>query len=559
MTSSSKKLRVGLLLDSFDQPAWEYLMLERLCQSDYAEIVLLVMNDAPVPVRHVGLSARIARIFQKQSELMYQLFYRYEQRHFRSIVDPFETKNSSKLLAGIPRLDVVPRQGKFSDWILDDDVETIRNHNIDVFIRLGFRLLRGSILDSAACGVWSYHHGDNRVVRGGPAGFWETFDNHPWTGMIVQILNEDFDNGQVLYRSYSATETRSPRLNRCGFYWKGVAIIPRMLRELHSIGGERFQAKLDSKNEDLEFYSGRSHTQPTNLQFLCLLPRFVLNYAKIKFRWWFTRDQWILMYDFRDGLSTSFWRFKKLVPPKDRFWADPHIVFKDDRYYVFFEDCPWDSEKGRISLMIMEGDGTHGEPVPILERPYHLSYPFIFEWEGEHYMIPETMDNRTIEVYRCVEFPYNWEFHTTLMDDIDAVDATLLHYQDKWWLFANIGEHPGISTMDELFLFYSHDPLGNDWTPHPMNPIVSDVRSARPAGRIFEHNGRIYRPSQNSSGGYGRGLCLNHIDRLTESEYQEHQVSSAAPNWDKDIIGLHTFNHAARLTMIDAKLRRWKW
>lgn len=209
--------------------------------------------------------------------------------------------------------------------------------------------------------------------------------------------------------------------------------------------------------------------------------------------------------------------------------------------------------------MIMEGDGTHEEPVTVLERPYHLSYPFVFESKGEYYMVPETMENRTIEAYRCVEFPYKWEFYKTLMYDVDAVDATILYFDQRWWLFTNIREHPGISTADELFLFHSDDPLGNNWTPHPMNPVVSDVRSARPAGRIFEHEGRIYRPSQNSSGGYGRALCLNRIERLTESEYLERQVSWAEPNWDKDIVGLHTFNNEARLTMIDAKLRRWKW
>lgn len=559
MTQTPNKLRVGLLLDSFAQPAWERRMLEQIRNSEYAEIVLIVKNNAPVPARKSGLLAKIDRIFRHRGELVYQLFCNFEQKRFRSKLDPFEKNDTSELLSGIAQLDVVPRQAKFSDWIPDADVETIRSHDLDVFLRLGFRLLRGSILDTAACGVWSYHHGDNRVVRGGPAGFWEAIKNHPWTGIIVQILSEDFDNGQVLYRSYSDTELRSPRLNRNGFYWKGAVIMPRLLRNLHALGRERFQAKVDDQNQNLEFYSGVSHTQPTNVQLLRLAPGLLAKYVKAKFRWWFTEDQWILMYELRDGPATSFWRFKKMVPPKDRFWADPHIIFRNNRYYVFFEECLWASGKGYISLLEMEEDGSFSEPVKILERPYHLSYPFVFLWHGEDYMIPETMDNSTIEVYKCVEFPHKWEFHTTLMSDLEAVDATLFHYQERWWLFANIREHPGISTTDELFLFHSDDPLGTNWVSHPMNPIVSDVRTARPAGKIFERNGAIFRPSQNSTGGYGRGLCLNRIEYLTENEYKERVVSTANPDWDRRIVGLHTYSHEGRLTTIDAKLRRWKW
>ena len=144
------------------------------------------------------------------------------------------------------------------------------------------------------------------------------------------------------------------------------------------------------------------------------------------------------------------------------------------------------------------------------------------------------------------------------MEDISAVDATLFQHQDKWWLFVNIAENEGASLCDELFLFHSESPLSSEWIPHPRNPLISDIKKSRPAGRIFERNGRIYRPSQIDSPHYGYGTNLNEIIRLTETEYEEKPVASIEPKWDKNITGAHTFNYGHGLTLIDARLRRRK-
>ncbi|MEQ1516354.1 MAG: hypothetical protein ABL931_07700, partial [Usitatibacteraceae bacterium] len=197
-------------------------------------------------------------------------------------------------------------------------------------------------------------------------------------------------------------------------------------------------------------------------------------------------------------------------------------------------------------------------PVTVLDRPYHLSYPFIFEFENNTYMIPETLANRSIELYKCTEFPHKWEFQKFLMQNCLAVDSTLFNWHGKWWLFANQVETVGASTWDELFLYYSASPTSDDWIPHPGNPIVSDARSARPAGRLFMHNQRIYRPSQNCSGHYGYGFNICEITKLTETEYEEIVVTKVTPNWDKDVISTHTFNYEDGLTVVDCQIRRRK-
>jgi hypothetical protein len=212
--------------------------------------------------------------------------------------------------------------------------------------------------------------------------------------------------------------------------------------------------------------------------------------------------------------------------------------------------------RGHISVIELDRDGRASESRRILERPYHLSYPFLFEHEGTLYMIPESGENQTVELYRCTDFPHGWEFVHNVMEGVRAYDTTLLHRDGRWWLFTTLVETEGSSSWDELFVFSSDSPLSREWTPHPRNPVISDCRSARPAGPIFEHRGALYRPSQNSSGRYGRGFNLGRIDVLDGDSYREEIVSRALPEWEDDLLATHTFSRSGDLHVIDAQIRR---
>lgn len=142
------------------------------------------------------------------------------------------------------------------------------------------------------------------------------------------------------------------------------------------------------------------------------------------------------------------------------------------------------------------------------------------------------------------------------MENIEAVDSTLVRHEGKWWLFANVTEYEGASSWDELFLYSSDDLFSTDWTPHPANPIVSDCKSARPAGRLFQQNGTLYRPSQNCSHRYGYGFNLAEVKQLNETSYKEDVVTRVEPNWDKSIVGTHTFSRVNSLHVVDALYRR---
>ena len=270
------------------------------------------------------------------------------------------------------------------------------------------------------------------------------------------------------------------------------------------------------------------------------------NYKKV--------EQWCLLFYLFNNKSKMQRKFQRIIPPKDRFYADPFVVKKGKRYFVFIEEFPYKEKKGYISYFEIDEHGNYTPTKKILERPYHLSYPFIFEFENNWYMIPESSENKTIDLYKCISFPDKWEYVRTLLNNIIGLDNTILEKNGKWWLFTSTPE-TNESPNDTVSIFYSEDLLRGEWIPHPKNPIISDVRRARSAGRIFYTNGNLIRPSQDCSGGYGRGIKLNLIKKLDENNYEEIPYGSIYSH-EKKIYGIHTYSKDGDLTVFDYKILR---
>ncbi len=548
------KLRVGVLLDSKTVPAWTFRILESIAQSDCAQLSLIVVAN-----RDSASEGFLSKLWRNRNKLVYFLYSRLDSMLFPVSPDAFAPRGLNYIANKVDTIEVTPIEKGFSDYFPDEAVSRIEEAKLDVVLRFGFNILRGGILGVAKHGVWSYHHGDNQRNRGSPAGMWEVLEGWPETGSILQILTEQLDGGQVIYRSWSRTNPYSVAKNKNSYYWKSSEFVMRNLQCLHKDGAEYFFAAKAHLNADQAFYDRPLYRPPGNLHATFLVIRQAFRLARRAIDKLIYTDQWILIYRFSDGLATSLRQFKTLRPPKDRFWADPFIVHRDDKYYVFLEEYLEETGRAHISVMELDEDGSASEPVEILSRPYHLSYPSLFEWNDRLFMIPESMANRSVELYECVEFPYKWEFVHYIMEDVKSADSTMFEHDGKWWLFSGWANVDGMSHDDELVIHYADNPLSTDWQPHALNPVVSDVRNARPAGRIDYYGDRLMRPAQNCAGIYGYGFNLNEITKLSETEYEEHTVAKITPSWDRKITRTHTLNHAGKLTIGDAMKQRWKF
>src|ERR1043166_4731722 len=586
-----RKLRLGILLDSDQTPNWTYTILRRIAGSGYATIDLVVFCDSitakspKTEILHLvpatksvtqetleSPSQRITRWFKCKPSI--RLLHRVITKRIHLHTDNQERKakefwttlinapppdpnafkliDSSELLQAIPAIrarNLTPSCAQLDA----DSIATVKEFDLDVLVSLGFHPFQGEILNAARFGFWSFNDGNQEAN-----GVWEVLEDDPCTVCALQILNDEPKNSIMLARSWSATTRFSVSANQNQLFWKRALLLPRKLEELHRFGDRVFFQKTKEQNHRLSFYSRPFRQPPTESELNLLLPRLQQKSQDITDQQKSFWEQWILLYDFEgNGPSSALWKYKRIVPPKDRYWADPFPIFQDNAYWIFLEEYLLETAKGHISVLKIDRSGQYEMPQKVLEQPYHLSYPFVFTHRGGWYMIPETKQNRRLEIYECVSFPNRWKFRRILLDDVEAVDPTLFHYRGRWWMFVNMVEYKGLtSTWDELFVFYTDDPVDGVWQSHARNPIVSDVRRARPAGRIFIHNGVIYRPGQDCSRCYGYGIRLHEILTLTEEEYQENEICVVEPLWAPDLLGVHTLNFERDLSVADALTRR---
>lgn len=241
--------------------------------------------------------------------------------------------------------------------------------------------------------------------------------------------------------------------------------------------------------------------------------------------------------------------FKVVEDDGGRFYADPFLKTWQGRTFLFVEEYPYVTRRGIISAAEIVDDQLLAPPTPVLACPYHLSYPFVFEHGGDVYMLPETSANRSLELYRAAEFPWKWELKKVLMEGAVFSDATPLFHDGRWWIFVT-ADSIGTSTQDQLSIFYS-DSLEGPWTAHRANPVKSDSRSSRPAGRLVQQNGRLFRPAQDCDGSYGAGLVWFEITELSPERFSERQIVTWDARVELGATGLHSLDQLGELHAID--------
>ncbi len=232
-----------------------------------------------------------------------------------------------------------------------------------------------------------------------------------------------------------------------------------------------------------------------------------------------------------------------------RYYADPFVIVRDGRTHLFVEEFPYATRRGLISHAVIDDNGAVSTPRPVLEPAGHLSYPFVFEHDGQVYMIPESCAERRIALYRAERFPDSWTLDSVLVDGIDASDATLVEHAGRFWLFAALSDGGG-SSWDALALYYADD-LRGPWRPHQRNPVLVDVSAARPAGAIVSVGAHLRRVAQDCSSNYGSGMTICQIDALDPENYEQSVLARLAPPESLGKRAAHTLNRCAGFEVID--------
>ncbi len=560
-SSNAPRLRIGMILDNFNLSPPASDILSQVRRSNFVDLVLIVRNAAVAATSaarsEIGPDSKDAVLNQpviteRSVGILFDRYQRWDRRRIGSESSVLDHQDCTVLVAGVPIVDW-PRNAPENDARARDAIRLIAESRLDVLIHVASSPPSRSMLSMARFGVWTIRFGEERR-SGSPAYFWEMVHREPLTEVSLRILSERPEEHHVLADAQTRTESFAS-LTRNSFAPLSVAktLVIQKLHQIHVLGWPHVQRRIRTTHGDRT----PSQRRASNAEMLRFLGPQLVRQGRLRVALANTLEHWqVAKRSVRGARDTRAYgdatRYEGIDAPPGRYYADPFLYADNGASYLFVEDFSYAADKGCISCLAIGKDGSLGDPVRVIERPYHCSYPQIIRDGGQLFMVPETGFNRTVEIYSAIDFPHKWRLERTLFDG-PAFDPTILEHDGIFWFFVTLidrVEH----YCPQLFLFYS-DSLMGKWTLHPESPISRDVRTARCGGSIIREDGNLIRVAQDGSPTYGYGLRFMEIVTLNTREYVEREVRSLNCSSFSGSIGVHTYNRSDDLEVIDIKRR----
>lgn len=229
-----------------------------------------------------------------------------------------------------------------------------------------------------------------------------------------------------------------------------------------------------------------------------------------------------------------------------RYLADPFPWPGTDR--ILCEEMPLTNGVGRI-VALAEANGNLTSHSVVLDDGYHHSYPCTFRDGDTVYCVPESTQRGATRIYR-LDDDSELVSISEVAPHCRLADPTLFRRDGLYWLACtdlDVGVH------DNLCLLYSST-IAGPWIRHARWPVKIDIRGARPAGMLFDHGGRLFRPSQDCATTYGAAIAIHEILILTETDFRETLTTVLLPDRSGPFPhGLHTLVHDGQRFWVDGK------
>ena len=497
--------RIALLVDSLEVPKWVSDFADWARGHAAIELAGLIVHSPPD-----DLFERVLRLERK---------FLSQKKEYR----PYATLRSIAEAAPVV-IDATPAIGAAA-------LLRIAELELDAIVHCGRGSPPGELLAASKDGMIS-------VAAGAAGGFAEVLEGRPDTPFTIERLRNPSGYREILFSGSVSTALL--------YGWNATALQARAFPYLRTVleqlasGSVRPIEKCDPAAKkpsavDLISYGLRSARRSLGKSYRRYSGR------EFNFQVAFAREGWPAC---ELGGGTP------IPNPPGTFLADPFTISVDGSDYLFVEEFPFDTRKGVISAYRL-GESEAQRIGVVLEKAYHLSFPFVFEHEGEIYMVPESGADRSVRLYKATDFPAGWTEVKCLLADVAAVDTIMFEHDSRWWMFTTIqGEGPGLNNA-ELQAFHADGPLG-DWTPHELNPIVMDATRGRNGGFVRDVDGWPCRVAQVPGFTfYGAASAVYRIDELSPAAYRESLVREVRPTFFPKLDGTHHIHSENGLTVYD--------
>ncbi len=514
-----KKLRFAVLVDGNLLKKWQIDTVHHLLNSELAELVGFIKNEGN----------------SKNAVSKVSLGFRYIYKKVDHI-GPLQIVEWEKQFPNAAKHSFTPDKKGIANYFNKSDLDKFNSLKLDFVLRFGFGILKGEALTIPRYGIWSFHHGNPRKYRGGPATFWEIFEGNPITGSMLQQLNEKLDQGQLIREGFFQTINHSYKANLHHALAETVEWPTHAVKSIVHNPQQQLVLKAIEKK-------GQLYKVPGNFTSIRFILKVLSNKITFHVERLFRAEKWNIgrvAQPIEEVVNTSLKPIKWLnEAPSSTYYADPFAWNKKE---ILLELYDYKSGKGSLKKL----DTYSGKITDFLDKKSHYSYPFSLTEDGSNYILPENYKSNQLQLYK-VDNKLNTIEKFALLEG-PWIDPTLFKQDGKWWLSCMHQSSP----KENLHLFYA-DSIEGPYNPHLMNPVLTDIRSTRPAGTPFKVDGKTIRPTQNCSRTYGGSIVLKQIEKLSPTEFKESFVTEIFPPKGRYSKGLHTLSKANDEILVDGK------
>lgn len=546
-------LSIGILVQGLqDVSNGQLRIVEEILNNPHIEVVLISSRSSLVVLdkkdaKHNFFKELFSGISLANGVLRLQIWL--EERIFFRKPDSTKKNDIIRLFGKVQTIKVDCSKQTGVNFFIQKDIKKIENANLDLIINLRQHPIIEEISTIAKYGVWDFLFMDVKRNKRGSIGFWEVLNKHEGIGFSLAQLTSNDTKKQIIdtaffNRGWSLTETRNI------VHEGAVSVFSKAVRNL-------VNGRMDFTESDtitIPKYLSVTLSQVLRYCFgfnLVALQKIGEKLGNVLFS--LRPERWSLFLGTGPFMNAVLSSSEPLEIPSNEFWADPFLFTSKGETYVFFENYSYRTKRGKISCRKIKGTKLL-DIVDVLDLEYHLSFPYIFEENGEIFLMPETSENERLELYRGVSFPVKWELYATAFEGETVADAFFYTDEDhEKWLFLNKQVMETAPMNSELYIYNVDSLKFENLQPHSQNPVIIDARVARIGGAVFKHAGERYRPSQrNVDAIYGRALNINKIEKLSIQEYSERTERVVRPSFDKNLMTMHHLHQLDGLFIFDA-------
>ena len=506
--------KIGIYLNSNSCDRYLYKSIEKLSQSTKVELHFLRSTKREI-----------------------------EEKSFRLSFFKLVTKVEHTLLSILNR-DIKEHRRVFSidesDITLIENSDKMKQLDLDLIIDIGNS--DRELVKFAKDGVISLRYSSSKE----PLAFWEVYNQESSSRFSIELSNKNMKT-ETIFKGEIQTQ-RSYTENMVYLFSNSTPYLTKIILDYASAN------RLPSTKERVPSTEPTS-TIPTFSQLVyyilkttTIISSIIINrFIFKKERRWsvaFLNSPWRDA-NLRDGIE--------IKNPSNRFFADPFVITRDNRTICFVEDYYYNKSRACISAVEIKDDNSYTILGTIIDEPFHMSFPFIFEYKDELYMTPETCEADSIRLYKCIEFPMRWEYQKDIISNISATDSIIFEHDSRWWLLCNMAIDGNSDYSSTLMAFYSDNPLADKWIAHELNPLIFDSKIARNGGVLNIKSGKLPIRSRQKQGfgEYGESFSLAQIEELTPSSYKEREIGKFSATFFENIKTCHHIHSNDKYTVYD--------